>query len=166
MKLIVPEILKVKLVDDWEAVTKNGQVCTVPHPPNTYISEQNLLITLNTQLVTLPRTPTVETFLHEFAAHVKSLPKPPPRASAVLPTVVSGLRLYFDRAIGTNLLYRFERPQYAEIRKKYVTGPTVQVGQEKEMSAIYGAEHFLRMLGSLRPAHYVVTRVFAHGSLQ
>ena len=27
MKLNVPEILKVLLVDDWEAVTKNNQVC-------------------------------------------------------------------------------------------------------------------------------------------
>lgn len=26
MRLNVPEILKVKLVDDWEAVTKNNQV--------------------------------------------------------------------------------------------------------------------------------------------
>ena len=50
--------------------------------------------------------------------------------------------------MGANLLYRFERLQYAEIRKKYVTGPTVQVGQEKEMNVIYGAEHFLRMLGT------------------
>ena len=46
------------------------------------------------------------------------------------------------------MLYRFEWPQYAEIRKKYMTGPTVQVGQEKEMNVIYGAEHFLRMLGT------------------
>lgn len=29
-----------------------------------------------------------------------------------------------------------------------MTGPTVVVGQEKEMSAIYGAEHLLRMLGT------------------
>jgi len=27
MKLTVPEVLKVQLVDDWEAVTKNNQVC-------------------------------------------------------------------------------------------------------------------------------------------
>ena len=27
MKLSVPDILKVQLVDDWEAVTKNNQVC-------------------------------------------------------------------------------------------------------------------------------------------
>jgi len=42
---------------------------------------------------------------------------------------------------------RFERPQYADIRKRYISGPKVKVGEEKEMSAIYGAEHFLRMLG-------------------
>ena len=65
----------------------------------------------------------------------------------VLPTIVSGLQVYFDKALGSNLLYRFERPQYAEMRKRYVTGPTVQVNQEREMSAIYGAEHLLRMIG-------------------
>ena len=80
-------------------------------------------------------------------------PDPHPRLrlkdpKILLPTIIAGLQTYFDRALGANLLYRFERPQYAEIRKKYVTGPTVQVGQEKEMSAIYGAEHFLRMLGT------------------
>ncbi|KAI0363705.1 MRG-domain-containing protein [Pilatotrama ljubarskyi] len=127
MKLNVPEMLKVLLVDDWEAVTKNNQ------------------------LVGLPRKPNVSELLEEFkqyilaqgtSTHLKD-PK------ILLPTIIAGLQTYFDRALGANLLYRFERPQYAEIRKKYVTGPTVQVGQEKEMSAIYGAEHFLRMLVSL-----------------
>ena len=65
----------------------------------------------------------------------------------VLPTIISGITVYFDRSLGANLLYRFERPQYAEIRKAYVTGPKVQVGQEKDMSSIYGGEHLLRMLG-------------------
>ena len=36
MKLTVPEPLKVLLVDDWEAVTKNNQVRTPPTPPNEY----------------------------------------------------------------------------------------------------------------------------------
>ncbi|KAG8215793.1 MRG-domain-containing protein [Butyriboletus roseoflavus] len=66
---------------------------------------------------------------------------------------MSGLTVYFDRSLGANLLYRFERPQYAEIRKAYVTGPKVQVGQEKDMSAIYGAEHLLRMLGMFSIFH-------------
>ena len=78
---------------------------------------------------------------------MKKLPKSPPRPERLLPTIISGLKLYFDRSIGTNLLYRFERPQYAEQRKKYVTGPKVIVGQEREMSSVYGAEHLLRMIG-------------------
>ena len=122
------------------------------------------------QLVTLPRSPTVAEILEEFEQHIHNNPLskygalPSIRLSAVssendflhtslrdpqvvLPTIVSGLKVYFDKALGSNLLYRFERPQYAEIRKRYVTGPTVQVNQEREMSAIYGAEHLLRMIG-------------------
>ncbi|OCH89940.1 MRG-domain-containing protein [Obba rivulosa] len=126
MKLDVPESLKLLLVDDWEAVTKNNQ------------------------LVPLPRSPNVVELLEEFRQYVMAQPKPTLKDPAVLlPTIVAGLQTYFDRALGANLLYRFERPQYAEIRKKYVTGPTVKVGQEKEMSSIYGAEHLLRMIVSL-----------------
>ncbi|KAF8130690.1 MRG-domain-containing protein [Boletus edulis] len=113
MKMNVPEVLKVLLVDDWEAITKNNQ------------------------LVSLPRTPNVIEILQEFKEHVAKMGKQ------------TSLPVYFDRSLGANLLYRFERPQYAEIRKTYVTGPTVKVGQEKDMSSIYGAEHLLRMLVSL-----------------
>lgn len=127
MKLNVPEVLKVLLVDDWEAITKNSQ------------------------LVSVPRSPTVVEILQEFKDYVIGLGKNTTlrEPELVLPTIVSGLQVYFDRSLGANLLYRFERPQYAEIRKQYVTGPKVQVGQEKDMSAIYGAEHLLRMLVSL-----------------
>ncbi|KAG1722310.1 MRG-domain-containing protein [Suillus lakei] len=127
MKLNVPEVLKVLLVDDWEAITKNSQ------------------------LVTVPRSPTVVEILQEFKDYVIELGKSTTlrEPELVLPTIISGLQVYFDRSLGANLLYRFERPQYAEIRKQYVTGPKVQVGQEKDMSAIYGAEHLLRMLVSL-----------------
>jgi len=69
----------------------------------------------------------------------------------VIKTVIDGLQAYFDRALGNQLLYRFERPQYADIRKKYFTGQEVVVGQtEKEMSYIYGAEHLLRMMGEFQ----------------
>ncbi|KIO03171.1 hypothetical protein M404DRAFT_146431 [Pisolithus tinctorius Marx 270] len=127
MKLNVPEALKVQLVDDWEAVTKNNQ------------------------LVPLPRNPNVLEILLEFKDHIIKMGKQTNLRDPelILPTIISGLQVYFDRSLGANLLYRFERPQYAEIRKTYVTGPKVVVGQEKEMSAIYGAEHLLRMLVSL-----------------
>ncbi|KAG7097035.1 hypothetical protein E1B28_004428 [Marasmius oreades] len=126
MKLTVPEALKVFLVDDWESVTKNNQ------------------------LLTLPRSPTVEELLKQFEEHVKSSKPPNLRDPDLLAnTVVAGLQIYFDRSCGMSLLYRFERPQYASVRKQYITGQTVKYGEEKEMSAVYGAEHLLRMLVSL-----------------
>lgn len=118
--------------------------------------------------------------LQGFQAYVTSDPKPttyvshirfrhvPFNASLrlrdpelVLPTIVSGLQVYFDRSLGANLLYRFERPQYAGIRKQYVTGPKVIIGQEKEMSAVYGAEHLLRMLGGCSESPRVVLTALA-----
>ncbi|KZS95179.1 MRG-domain-containing protein [Sistotremastrum niveocremeum HHB9708] len=124
LKFNIPEPLKVLLVDDWEAVTKNSQ------------------------LVTLPRNPNVETLLDRYKSYIMNLAKPPPFPQ-VLPQIISGLQAYFDKSLGANLLYRFERAQYAEVRKRYITGPDVQVGTEPEMSSIYGAEHLLRMIVSL-----------------
>ncbi|KAJ7034745.1 MRG-domain-containing protein [Mycena alexandri] len=126
MKLTIPEQIKSKLVDDWETVTKDNK------------------------LVTLPRSPTVEQLLKEFEAYLKET-KPPHLKDPVglTPTVVSGLQVYFDRSLANHLLYRFERPQYTDIRSQYITGQKVIIGQEKEMSEIYGAEHLLRMLVTL-----------------
>ncbi|KAG6919921.1 hypothetical protein DXG01_013270 [Tephrocybe rancida] len=126
LKLVLPEILKVSLVDDWEAVTKNNQ------------------------LVTLPRDPTVVGLLDEFATYViQTKPSHLRDPVMLIPSIVSGLIVYFDRSLGANLLYRFERPQFAEVRRMYKTGQQVVIGQEKEPSAVYGAEHLLRMIVSL-----------------
>ncbi|KAG6874050.1 hypothetical protein C0995_006907 [Termitomyces sp. Mi166 len=126
LKLNLPEILKVVLVDDWEAVTKNQQ------------------------LVLLPREPTVIGLLDEFAAYiVRTKPAHLRDPALLIPSIVSGLIVYFDRSLGANLLYRFERPQFADVRRQYKTGQQVIIGQEKEPSAVYGAEHLLRMLVSL-----------------
>ncbi|EJT98250.1 MRG-domain-containing protein [Dacryopinax primogenitus] len=113
LKLVIPDILKVQLVDDWEAVTKNNQ------------------------LVSLPREPNVRELLEDFQETLK------PRVSPVaqlFPELLAGLTLYFNRSLGQNLLYRFERAQYAEAKKKY------EVGKEHGLAELYGAEHLLRMI--------------------
>lgn len=53
--------------------------------------------------------------------------------------VFDGIRIYFNKALGTMLLYRFERNQYADIKRQ---------NPEKDLVDIYGAEHLLRLFGN------------------
>ena len=71
MKLNVPEILKVLLVDDWEAVTKNNQVRSFVD-----VESSKRLTAIAPQLVTLPRSPTVAEILHDFQEFVLSQENP------------------------------------------------------------------------------------------
>ncbi|KEI41378.1 uncharacterized protein L969DRAFT_85154 [Mixia osmundae IAM 14324] len=116
IRLPIPDSLKIQLVEDWESVTKNQQ------------------------LVPLPRDPTVSKILYKYTEHLKTV-KPTDKLSrspATAKEVVAGLQIYFNKALGNNLLYRFERPQYGDIRKQH---------DGVEMCDVYGAEHLLRLFG-------------------
>lgn len=119
VKIVIPDVLKLQLVDDWENVTKNNQ------------------------LVTLPRKPHVRQMLEEYREYVNQTKKDrSTRATALLSEIIAGITLYFDKALGNNLLYRFERAQYVEQRR---------AANGKPMSEIYGAEHLLRLFVNFGP---------------
>jgi hypothetical protein len=73
--------------------------------------------------------------------------------------VLLGLTLYFDRSLGANLLYRFERAQYLELQKEHAAKKEERRGAgrkrgdgdaeagEWKASDVYGAEHLLRLFG-------------------
>ena len=54
--------------------------------------------------------------------------------------VVKGLHFYFNKCIGTRLLYKKERKQYRITRLKY---------EHLDNSQIFGAEHLLRLFGTI-----------------
>lgn len=51
---------------------------------------------------------------------------------------IQGIQLYFNKLLGTSLLYRMERKQYEE------------ECVDKEPSSIYGVEHLLRLFGKIK----------------
>ncbi|KAJ1330081.1 hypothetical protein BSLG_009753 [Batrachochytrium salamandrivorans] len=120
IRISIPEPLKVQLVEDWEMITKS------------------------LKLVPLPREVTVSDVLDQFIEAIRMTIKPKGGRVRALDSsvleVVQGLKRYFDKALGSILLYRFERQQYVEILKRMPTTP---------MSQIYGPEHFLRMFTQL-----------------
>ncbi|KAJ3118546.1 Esa1p-associated factor, partial [Nowakowskiella sp. JEL0407] len=111
IKITIPDTLKVQLVNDWEFITKNQK------------------------LVSLPRQPTVSKILEDFK---KSLSKKTPTGASneMIDEVIEGIQLYFDKALGNCLLYRFERNQYVEIKKS---------NPDTDLSDLYGGEHLLRL---------------------
>lgn len=100
--LTIPESLKAQLVDDWENVTRKEQ------------------------LVPLPRKPNVKSVLREYADHYQKTHVQHTRTLTVLNEVLAGLKLYFDKSLAHNLLYRFEREQYVQMRKQH--GPKMGDG--------------------------------------
>ncbi|KAL2293592.1 hypothetical protein FJTKL_05455 [Diaporthe vaccinii] len=119
IKLVMTDVLKGILVDDWEHVTKDSQLVPLPH-------EQPVVKILNDYLEDeMPKR-------EEDSAQVD-----------ILKETIAGLREYFDRALGRILLYRFERLQYSELL------PQWENEKDGGPSSVYGGEHLCRLLVSL-----------------
>lgn len=109
VKIKIPEELKPWLVDDWDLITRQKM------------------------LVNLPCKNTVDNTLEEY---IKSkTAKNNANKDAIMETM-AGVKDYFNVMLGTQLLYKFERPQYSEIMAEH---------PDKPMSSLYGATHLLRL---------------------
>ncbi|XP_051824605.1 mortality factor 4-like protein 1 [Antechinus flavipes] len=96
------------------------------------------LVTLTKKLFKVPAKKTVDNILTTYATfqpNVRSTDK-----KYAVSGLVAVIKEYFDLLLGTQLLYDFERAQYAEILAQF---PDLQ------MSQIYGSAHLLRLFPKL-----------------
>uniref|UniRef100_A0A8C8Z5U1 Mortality factor 4-like protein 2 n=1 Tax=Prolemur simus TaxID=1328070 RepID=A0A8C8Z5U1_PROSS len=121
-----------------------GSTSEAPQPPRkkraradpTVESEEDWdLVTRQKQLFQLPAKKNVDAILEEYANCKKSQGNVDNKEYAVN-EVVAGIKEYFNVMLGTQLLYKFERPQYAEILLAHPDVP---------MSQVYGVPHLLRL---------------------
>ena len=106
--LRLPHSMKLKLLEDWERITRERK------------------------LVPLPRSPCISELLEEF------LQTKAKRSSheRLYGEVVDGMRSYFNQALSSLLLYKYERKQFRDLKEEHKAKPLVE---------IYGVEHLLRL---------------------
>ncbi|GBN24697.1 Mortality factor 4-like protein 1 [Araneus ventricosus] len=112
IRVKIPDELKHRLVDDWDLVTRQKK------------------------LVQLPARVPVETIISDYIKQRVSVKGMTPNKETAIVETTNGIREYFNVMLGKQLLYKFERPQHAELLSE---------NPDMTPSQIYGAIHLLRL---------------------
>ncbi|CAH8825418.1 unnamed protein product [Trichobilharzia szidati] len=153
LSMSLPPSLKSWLIDDWDLITRQARLYELP-------ASQPICNVLSDFL----EASEAEIAKSESTCEAKEdCTSSEPENSqlnttklAINPGVrrefVAGIQHFFNLTIGSHLLYKFERLQYAELLKHHT---------DKRMSDIYGSIHLLRLFVKLRDMVSCV-RVDAH----
>lgn len=97
-------------------------------------------ITKNRKLVDIPLVYNVQTILHEWTHDRTATAAVADSEAEVRCSFAEALQKYFDRLLGQQLLYRFERPQYADWHAAHAKDAAIRP------SEAYGFAHLLRLI--------------------
>jgi mortality factor 4-like protein 1 len=125
LRLELSASLKRELITGWERITREGK------------------------LLSLPRSVTAAEVLRRFEEDAKAKARSAEQA-ALASECAAGLKAYFDGALRASLLYAEERAQAEAVLaggERFDAGGGE--GKKMEPSAVYGAEHLLRLFVKL-----------------
>lgn len=155
----MPFALKKQLVEDWKQITHEPhKLVPLPRKPNvrqvstarcwTYmICGDSARIRLCTVLsftsdgcsCACMDSQIIKTYLEFKKAKVQEGDENQEKEFKNIEGILEGVQAYFDRALGSILLYRMERKQFQDVKSKHEDVPP---------SEIYGAEHLVRLFGA------------------
>ncbi|CAJ0907505.1 5121_t:CDS:10 [Entrophospora sp. SA101] len=135
-KIIMPQPLKIKLIEDWEIITKNQKLYQLPRQITVvdilkeYLDYKQNTINESVDNSTID-SPSKQSIVSNDESSNFEMNK-----MELYNEITEGILTYFNKSLQKILLYNYERVQNTEIR---VANP------DKEYSEIYGAEHLLRL---------------------
>lgn len=135
IKVLIPDALKIILVNDWENITKNNKLLSLPAKNTVSKTLEDFSSYITREFSEDGRDNEIEL---EFELELK-----------IFLEITESMKLYFEQCLGTFLLYRYERPQYSEI---------LENGKESNLYDIYGTIFLLRMI-SMFPSILVMNSV-------
>lgn len=115
IRIKMPEELKSLLLNDWHNIIHSKK------------------------LFNLPARITVDMILDDYVAQKKSVKNSNTSKESAIIEFSNGIKEYFNVMLGSQLLYRFERPQYQQL--------LAETAADKSMSSVYGMVHLLRLFG-------------------
>lgn len=105
-----------RLVGDWNAVTRSAH------------------------LVKLPRYPNIASILDDYVDYIGS--KQTPRGRPMAKEVAAGLRVYFNQTCTALLLYKEERKQFAELRAEHVNTDLSELCGAEHFLRLFGISFY------------------------
>uniref|UniRef100_A0A1A9ZTT7 Chromo domain-containing protein n=1 Tax=Glossina pallidipes TaxID=7398 RepID=A0A1A9ZTT7_GLOPL len=103
IKIKMPNELKERLADDWEAINEQSK------------------------LLNIPSRITAQDVVDQYIASKSSRKSVRPSTDTIIAEVMSGIIEYFNVMLGTRILYNFEKQQYRGILQKYPNTPLSQL---------------------------------------